>query len=570
MECKNRLTAQAVNFGYRCPLSPGKVGRMNGRKQRRMGCLIFLLLIVVLPGLLIRRQLRRERLSVQLVATVKDVLSLSETNYDPTEDKNGRERERLRQQRRNEEGEVVRLLKEGADPDVRDLAAVKLSFWEQVKFVLKRMFRRSPAPASLPRSALAIAVEADDAAIVTALLKAGANDVNAEIETRGDSARFPLVNYGAYNGDLDIVKELCAHGADIHKLSQLYNPAGEPILLSTLSGSNLYRSYRHKVTEVSEDLERRRRTKIFHLLLAKGAKYQPNSKDGYALLHAATEGDFLEVTRELLAAGVPTNAEPKWLDYTPEYSPLDAAANSDDIALVKLLLQYGASTRDPQSESPMLGLKSPEMARLLMEHGADIHATHMRGKYSGQNALNYACIEGETKLVAFLIAQGLSVNSSDYTSPINQAAEYGNVETVRLLLEHGAKVGPKSPGAEALFLAIAEQKFDSAKLILRYGAAVNAKEGAPLGEATRQDNAAMALELLKRGANVNAGKGEALIAACESCDEDLVELLLEYGADPNVRSDDGTTAIQTAQQNADPQSDADGIIALLKDYGAKR
>ena len=137
-------------------------------------------------------------------------------------------------------------------------------------------------------------------------------------------------------------------------------------------------------------------------------------------------------------------------------------------------------------------------------------------------------------------------------------------------MKHGAKVGLKSPGADALTLAIAEQHFDSAKLILRYGAAVNAKDSAPLGEAARQDNVEIVLELLKRGADVNAGKGEALIAACESCDEDLVEVLLEHGANPNVRSDDGETAMQTATKNADPRSDADGIVALLKKHGAKR
>ena len=64
--------------------------------------------------------------------------------------------------------------------------------------------------------------------------------------------------------------------------------------------------------------------------------------------------------------------------------------------------------------------------------------------------------------------------------------------------------------------------------------------------------------------------GGALLTACRECDEDLVDLLLQHGADPTVRESDGITAIQTAQQNADQPRDADGIIALLKEYGAKR
>lgn len=207
------------------------------------------------------------------------------------------------------------------------------------------------------------------------------------------------------------------------------------------------------------------------------------------------------------------------------------------------------------------------MFHLLLAHGADIHAVEQRGKRQGDNALNFACIRGDTKVISFLVEHGLDANVG---GPISEAASYGGVEDVRVLLKHGAKVGPNSPGSDALFNAIAESHFESARLILRYGAAVNSKEYGPLAEAVSQGEVGMVLELLKRGANVNAGEGEALLTACRDCDEDLVELLLEHGADPTLRADDGTTTIQATKQNADPLEDADGIIALLKDYGAKR
>jgi ankyrin repeat protein len=541
---------------------------MEKRKQRRIGCLLLFLVMVALPSFLIRRQLRQDRLSAQLIATLKEVPSHFEIDYDAEAEKIAQGRERLKQVTRRKEVQVARLLQEGADPNVRDFGTVKRSFWEEAKFLLKQMFKHSPATASLPRSALSIAVQADNTVMVTALLKAGANDVNAEIETTdGRNYRFPLVNYAANVGNLEIVKELCAREADIHKL----NSQSEIILQSALEGSGRYDVPSNRDADVAWLLDHRRRTEIFHLLQAKGAKVEANSETGHALLFAAAGGDFLELTRELLAAGVPANARPEWVVYPPEFTALDYAVTIDDIALVKLLLQYGASTEDAHSEAAILYVKSPAVARLLLVHGADIHAICRRGKREGANALNFACINGDAKVISFLIEHGLDVNSTkEYSSPITEAAEYGGVEAVRLLLKHGAKVGPKSPGADALCMAIAESHFDSAKLILRYGAAVNSKEGSPLTEAANQDNFDMALELLKRGANVNAGKGEALLAACESCDEDLVDLLLQYGADPMVRASDGTTAIQIAEQNADPPEDANGIIALLKDYGAKR
>ena len=540
---------------------------MNGRNRRRAGCLLFLLLVVVMPGLLIWRELRQERLSAQLLTAIKDVQAISERNYDPAYDKHNQKLNALKQQAARDEVKTVRLLQEGADPNVCDFAAGRRTFWEEMRFLLKRMFRRSPTSANLSRSSLAIAVQVDDTAIAAALLKAGANDVNAELDTPSGDDRYPLVSFGAYNGNLEIVTSLCAHGADLRRQSV----DGTAVLLATLEGTGRYIPPNVQNAGVFPALNHKRRTEIFHLLLANGVRYDPNSKEGYALLSAAAEGDFLELTQELLAAGVLPNAKREWLGYPPEYSPLDDAVINDDIALVKLLLRHGASTRDAGSEPPILYVKSPQMARLLLAHGADLHATQMRGKRQGANAMYFACIDGNTKVVSILIELGFDVNSGgEYSSPIDEAAEYGGFETVRLLLKHGAKVGPHSPGADALFLAIAEQQFDSAKLLLHYGASANSETDPPLTEAAAQDSPEMALELLKRGANVNAGKGSALLAACESCDEDLVAMLLEHGADPTVRLDDGTTAIQAAQQNADPPEDADGIIALLKHYGAKR
>jgi ankyrin repeat protein len=538
---------------------------MNERKPLWIGCLLFFLLIVFIFGFLIWRELRQERLSAQLLATVKEEPSLSAIDYYKAQDTTRPDREYFKPQILRNEATVVRLLQEGADPDVRDLAIVERPFWEKIKFLLKGILKHTSASADLSPSALAIAVQTNDTVIVTALLKAGARDVNAEITIFSDGGgeyhtQYPLINYSAYVGNLEIVKELCAHGADIHKLDS----EGAPILQSALEGGTFETAF-EKDTDGLVVQDRRRRTELFHLLLAKGAKYEANSKIGYALLSAAVAGDFLDLTRELLAAGVPPDAKPGWPVDSSDESPLDSAVANDDFTLVKLLLQYGASARDA-----ILDARNPEMARLLLAHGADIHAVVKHGKREGENKLNFACMAGDTKMALFLIEHGLNPNSGgEYSSPIDEAAEYGSLEIVRLLLQHGAKVGPHSPGADALWLAIAESHVESAKLILRYGASPNSAHS-PLAEAIAQGDASTALALLKCGANVNGDGGAALFAACESCDEDLVELLLEHGADPNVRSDDGTTAIQTAKQNADPPSDADAIIALLKEYGAKR
>jgi len=562
---------------------------MSRRKQRQIGCLMLLLLVGGFLTLRVWRQLREDLLSAQFLAILKDLHSPEATN-DP---QNRRNYDKFVEQ--DKEAEALRLLRDGANPNTRDFATRPHTFWEEMKTLMRRMSEPPSNPAGLPPSALAIAVQANDTVIVTALLKAGANDVNAEIHPNDDDYRFPLVNYAAYRGNLEIVQVLCAHGADIYKRNPkrnaedsiyaepwqeiLVRPQGEPILQSVLRGG-VEDALEHKPGDDARALDRRRRVEIFHLLLAKGAKYEPHSKEGYALLAVAAEGDYLELTRELLDAGVLPNADPDWPGDPPYSTPLDYAVMTEDISLVDLLLHYGASARDTRSEPPILCVRvgNTQMARLLLKHGADLQAGEKRGKREGENVLNFACIAGDTKAILFWIHLGIDANIGyEYFSPIDEAAEYGDYDSVQLLLEHGAKVGPNSPGEKALWLAIAEQHFASAKLLLQYGAAVNPRPGSadsgtyfPLTEAAAQDSPEMALELLKRGANANAGSGEALLTACGSCDEDLVEILLEHGANPNVRSWEGSTAIQIARYSADPPSDADGIVALLKRYGARR
>ncbi len=535
----------------------GKVGPMNGHKQRWKGCLLALLLMVGIPTLIVWRELHRDRLSTELMATVKDVLSISKEYFDDEKVKT------RKKQVKEDEAKVLRLLREGADPNARDFPVVKRTLWEQVKFLVKRMLKPTPPSEATSRSALAIAVQADDTPITLALLKAGASDVNAQIKIDSYSDdTSPLINYAASDGNLEIVQELCTHGADIHKL----NSQGESLLETTLQRRYWYRASGDYV-ETEGFLDYRNRVEIYHFLLAKGAKYEPNSKEGYALLCTATQGDFQEISRELLASGVPVNARNAWLASPVEDTPLNYAVRNDDLALVTLLLQHGASTRNAHSESPILSANSPDVARQLLQHGADIQAKQIQGKRAGENALDFACIEGDTRMLAFLLEHGLDANSG---TAILTAAGYGGVETVRMLLDHGAKVGPNSPGESALADAIGASDYDSAKLLLERGAAVNIKEHTPLATAVGRGNEVMVLELLKRGANVNADKGAALRAACEDCDEDLVDILLQHGADPTVRDDAGTTTMQLARKGAETPGDADGIIALLKEYGAKR
>ncbi|NKB66551.1 MAG: sigma-70 family RNA polymerase sigma factor [Candidatus Latescibacteria bacterium] len=150
------------------------------------------------------------------------------------------------------------------------------------------------------------------------------------------------------------------------------------------------------------------------------------------------------------------------LDHRPEiddYNPLNAACSlgtptSDQVAVVRLLLEYGA---DPRAVSPttssyghgmtvlhhlargsMRGCDCrTEVADLLLEYGADIEA---RDDDRRATPLCWAAAEGDHEMVEFLLKRGASVEGSDSESgltPLAWARQKGHDEIAELLVARG-------------------------------------------------------------------------------------------------------------------------------------
>lgn len=111
--------------------------------------------------------------------------------------------------------------------------------------------------------------------------------------------------------------------------------------------------------------------------------------------------------------------------------------------LVKQLLDKGADPNIPANNqfrvTPLhsaCAISNIEIARLLIENGADIHARQMHGV----TPLHSAAHNGQTKLAKLLIERGAEINAKMDTgeSPVSLAEEKGFDETVLLLREYGA------------------------------------------------------------------------------------------------------------------------------------
>ncbi|MEA2570688.1 MAG: uncharacterized protein QOI24_2689 [Acidobacteriota bacterium] len=134
-----------------------------------------------------------------------------------------------------------------------------------------------------------------------------------------------------------------------------------------------------------------------------------------------------------------------------ELSFPEACALGDE-ARVRDLLERDPSLLDRKSHDgfPPLGLaiffRQPAMARLLIEHGADVNAPAENAQRVAP--LHAAAAVSDRETAALLLERGADPNAKqdrDFT-PLHGAAARGDVEFGRLLIAHGADANAIADG----------------------------------------------------------------------------------------------------------------------------
>lgn len=143
------------------------------------------------------------------------------------------------------------------------------------------------------------------------------------------------------------------------------------------------------------------------------------------------------------------------------------------------------------------------------------------------------------------VNQGFDVDTKDKSgeTALHVAVQHGNLEIVRFLLDNGAKVNIKDK-AKRLPTAMVFDSFED--------------DEAKMREIIRL--------LVSKGADINVrddgdSKQTLLMKAAEDDSVEAVKFFLELGANPNLKDEDGETAMQ--------KTDSDEIKQLLKRYGAR-
>ncbi len=207
--------------------------------------------------------------------------------------------------------------------------------------------------------------------------------------------------------------------------------------------------------------------------------------------------------------------------------------------------------------------------RLLDKHPQ--HANAQTGRY-GTPLHATLFEEGHTEVAKLLIEHGADVNALgvDKWTPLHFASRFGHLDVAKRLLDHQADSNSKiRDGWTSLHLAAANRRIEIARILLESDAEVNARsdEGStPLHEASRGRELDIVRLLLGHSADVRVrdkGRDTPLHLAASSGSLEVSQILLKYNAEINAHNNDGSTPLHRA--SASGYLD---IVRLLLDHGA--
>jgi ankyrin repeat protein len=187
--------------------------------------------------------------------------------------------------------------------------------------------------------------------------------------------------------------------------------------------------------------------------------------------------------------------------------------------------------------------KHLHVARLLHQHGANVE---VQGKHE-TTMLHSLSLGGEPEIVRWLLECGAETNPRETKEgliPLHDAAMRGNIETVRILVQHNADIKAKNfVGKTPLHYASERGHLDVVRLLLGSGADVNARmnDGStPLHRASCRDDrllwviqegkVAVACLLLEHGADIRAvdDRGRTVFEVADQDDKEMINLLSEH------------------------------------------
>jgi len=350
-----------------------------------------------------------------------------------------------------------------------------------------------------------MAIDSSDVSMVGAVIAKDSHSVNRPDSRKQTRGMMPL-HYAAWKGNVEIVKLLLDHGADLHET----------------------------IVEQS-------------------------------VIHFAARSGNVEVVSFLLDKGADVNARGFM-----EVTPLMYAAAGNDLKMARFLLERGADIqqKDIQGFTALYNAVengSPEIIDFLISRGANVNETS-KTSYGYETPLYHAMLRGRIDNAILLVTQyNASVNTrtADGSTPLHLAVYKGYQKMVDVLLQNKSNplakdakgltpielLSESTPNREEIQQLFALYSPDSLNAKL---ASDNKIQDAKLRDKLFKDidslNIAEVKTVLEQGLNTEQ-KNQLLSDSFLSDRPDIADVLLEHGASPDIHILDTPLIIEAASEN---------------------
>jgi len=287
-------------------------------------------------------------------------------------------------------------------------------------------------------------------------------------------------------------------------------------------------------------------------LLGSRADVDASDSQGITPLMLAIRGGDSAVLRLLLEARANINRE-------FVVTPLVLAVATGNAEIVNLLLQAGAkvNTKDRDGRTALLyattfpgGARSLDVVAALIKAGADVNVKD----HTGLDSITGTCIQGLWSITQEL--QRAGAKDEDGACAFLAVSALGSTADVEALLQSGINVNiqEKNTKRTALHVAVSNQRFDIASVLLKAGAKVDIEDLSGetiLTYAIRNNQLGAVKALLKSKVDLNQQikqypGGTVLHFAVREYRTEIVQALLGAGADPNALDDQRQTPLMIA------------------------
>ncbi|GLH09580.1 Transient receptor potential channel pyrexia [Gryllus bimaculatus] len=265
---------------------------------------------------------------------------------------------------------------------------------------------------------------------------------------------------------------------------------------------------------------------------ARGIADIPVEDDAAFPVHLAAQVGNLAAVKALVLAGVDVGIRNQ-----RGKTVLQIAAAGGHSEIVELLLrQHQDSEDDLQSAAAQEQLQEALMN--AVDSSVNKLLISKLGRSAGVEVLHRAACKGRLLLLHDLLHSGVDPNAVDVNgwTALHLAADGGHSECVKILLDSDCN------GWTALHCAAFNKWPECVKVLLRYGVDIALTN-------SRGESALHLAACLSTAERDSIGDASAALAQRTQ----VIKLLLSAGADPNVQSKDGRTALQQ-----------DGVQALLQ------